>query len=229
MCVEEDPRRATLLRYRLDGQPAGALATLGRHAPSAIWASGLRNSQGFAWHPQTGALYATNNGADMRSGVKGGTVNDDLPPEHFNRIEPGQQYGWPHCWGMRVTDPNFPGPAGFCDAMQPPALTFPAHTTPIGMTFLDQATSFPAEYRHDALVALHGSWNRAEPAGYKVVRVRFESGQPVAVTDFITGWLDGTGAWGRPVDVAIGPEGALYVSDDRAGMIYRVIYHKDAL
>lgn len=229
VCVEDDPRRATLLRYRLDGQPAGALATLGRHAPSAIWASGLRNSQGFAWHPQTGALYATNNGADMRSGVKGGAVNDDLPPEHFNRIEPGQHYGWPHCWGARVTDPNFPGPAGFCDTMQPPALTFPAHTTPIGMTFLDQATAFPAEYRHDALVALHGSWNRAEPAGYKVARVRFEGGQPVAVTDFISGWLNASGAWGRPVDVAVGPDGALYVSDDRAGMIYRVLYRKDAL
>jgi glucose/arabinose dehydrogenase len=191
--------------------------------PSAVWAAGLRNSEGFAWHPQTLAMYATNNGQDMRSDRKGGTAVDDLPPEHLNRIEPGAHYGWPHCWGEHVADPDFPAAAGFCDAARPPAITFPAHAAPLGITFLDRA-GFPAEYRNDALVALHGSWNRRQPTGYKVVRVHFESGRPVAVSDFATGWLTVNGAWGRPVDVIAGPDGAIYLSDDRAGIIYRIVY-----
>lgn len=215
VCNESDPLRATLLRYSLDGKPAGRRG--------AIWAEGLRNAQGFAWHPVTGAMYATNNGADMRSENAGGKPQDELPPEHLNRIEPGRNYGWPHCWGERRTDPNFPGPAGFCGNMTPPVVTFPAHSTPIGLTFLDKA-AFPAGYRDDALVALHGSWNRSQPAGYKVVRVHFEGNQTVKVTDFATGWLTGAGAWGRPVDVAVGADGALYISDDRAGIIIRITY-----
>lgn len=223
VCVETDPLRATLLRYGVDGRPAGALTTFGRHAPTPIWAYGLRNSQGWDWHPVTGALFATNNGADNRSGSQGGPVDDDLPPEHLNRIEPGRHYGWPHCWGARVTDPNFPGRPGFCATTTPPALTLPAHSTPIGISFLQHA-AVPADWRGDAVIALHGSWNRRQPSGYKLVRVHFAEGEPVAVSDFVTGWLSPRGAWGRPVDVVVGPDGALYVSDDRAGMIYRISY-----
>lgn len=221
VCVESDPLRATLLRYTKDGQPAGAVTALGRHAGSPVWAEGLRNSQGWDWHPRSGVLFATNNGADMRSERKGGSARDDLPPEHLNRLEPGSHYGWPHCWGARHTDPNFPGPDGFCRNMTPPALTLPAHSTPLGISFLGRA-AVPPEYREDALVALHGSWNRQEPSGYKVVRVHFQQGAPVEVSDFITGWLSPQGAWGRPVDIVAGPDGAIYVSDDRAGMIYRI-------
>jgi glucose/arabinose dehydrogenase len=223
VCDESDPLRATVLRYTLEGKPAGALVTVGRHAPSPVWARGLRNTQGFAWHPETGALYATNNGSDMRSETRGGKPNDELPPEHLNVIEAGKHYGWPYCWGDRVTDPNFPGPDGFCKESQPPVITFPAHSTPIGIAFLDQAR-FPGEYRQDALVALHGSWNRKEPSGYKLVRVHFEQGKPVRVSDFATSWLRGDNAWGRPVDVVVGPDGGIYVSDDRAGLIYRITY-----
>ena len=222
VCVEKDPLRATILRYTLDGKPAGAKEY---GAGGAIWAVGLRNSQGMAWHPKTGALYATNNGADMRSGTKDGAANDELPPEHINLIEPGKQYGWPHCWGSRVTDPNFPGKPGFCSNMQPPAITLRAHSTPLGITFLDK-TNFPTEYKQDAVVALHGSWNRVQPYGYKLVRIRFRDNQPVAVEDFVTGWQTGNSAWGRPVDVIAGPDGALYVSDDRAGLVYRITYNK---
>ncbi|MEQ1602910.1 MAG: PQQ-dependent sugar dehydrogenase [Methylophilaceae bacterium] len=227
VCVESDPLRATILRYSVQGQPAGALTTLGRHAASPIWASGLRNSEGMAWQPQTGALYATNHGADMRSGVKNGAADDDLPPEHLNKIEAGKNYGWPHCWGNQFTDPNFPGAEGFCATTQPPAITFDAHAAPIGITFLNQS-NFPPEYRNDAIVALHGSWNRTQPSGYKLVRVKFKQGKPVEVVDFATGWLSKEGAWGRPVDVVVGPDGALYLSDDRAGLVYRISYHKKA-
>ncbi len=227
VCIETDPARATIMRYTLEGKPAGALVTLGRHQQSAIWARGLRNSQGFAWHPLTGAMYATNDGADMRSDTQGGTVNDELPPEHLNKIEAGKHYGWPHCWGQQVEDPNFVADAGFCKTTQAPEITFTSHSTPIGITFLDK-TNFPADYKQDAIVALHGSWNRKQPSGYKLVRVKFknESGRikVAAVEDFATGWLHGDHAWGRPVDVVVGTDHALYVSDDKAGVIYRITY-----
>jgi len=233
VCDETDATRASIHRYTVDGKPAGALQTLGRHAQSPVWASGLRNSQGFAWHPQTAAMFATNNGSDMRADTKGGKVNDEIPPEHLNRIEPGKHYGWPHCWGVpdaggksayrQKTDPNFPGADGFCDSAQAPEITFPSHSTPLGITFLDKA-KFPAEYKTDAIVALHGSWNRQQPSGYKLVRVKFKHDNAVEVVDFATGWLDNKAAWGRPVDVIVGPDGALYVSDDRAGLVYRMTY-----
>jgi glucose/arabinose dehydrogenase len=229
VCLEDDPTRATILRYTLQGKPAGGLEVVGRHNLAPIWASGLRNSQGFAWHPKTGSMFATNNGADMRSDKAGGKVNDELPPEHFNKIEPGNNYGWPHCWGnandlkTMVEDPNFLGTANFCKNATPPSITFTSHSTPIGVTFLDKS-HFPAEYKNDAIVALHGSWNRDQLSGYKLVRIKFNGETPVEVVDFATGWMNNNLAWGRPVDVIVGPDGALYVSDDRAGYIYRIHY-----
>lgn len=227
VCVEDNPTRATLLRYTLDGRPAGALLTVGRHAQSAIWARGLRNSQSVAWHPQSGEMFATNNGADNRSGQKNGVVDDDLPPEHLNKIEAGQHYGWPYCWanpaqpGQLMQDPNFVGETGVCQQMQAPALTLPAHSTPIGITFLHQSR-LPDDLKQDAIVALHGSWNRKQPSGYALLRVQFRNQQPVASVPFISGWLQGKQAWGRPVDVIVGADGWLYVSDDLTGWIYRI-------
>lgn len=223
VCIESDPQRATILRFTITGKPAGALTTLGRHQQSAIWARGLRNSQGYAWHPKTGAMYATNNGADNRSETKNGVVNDELPPEHLNKIEAGQHYGWPHCWGNQFEDPNFKASLDFCKTTQAPAISFRSHTTPIGITFLDK-TNWPAEFQSDAIVALHGSWNRKQPAGYQLVRVKFKGSEPSIVEDFVTGWLSGNQAWGRPVDVIVGADRALYVSDDKAGAIYRISY-----
>lgn len=223
VCVEDEPLRATILRYTLEGKPAGSQIQDTLNTSSPIWAKGLRNSQGFAWHPKTGGMYATNNGADMRSSTNNGKVNDELPPEHFNKIEPGKHYGWPHCWGEQVVDPNFPGVDHFCKNTTPPAITFTSHSTPIGVTFLDK-TNFPAEYKNDAIVALHGSWNREQLSGYKLVRVKFNSDTLVKVVDFATGWLNNNQAWGRPVDVIVGLDGALYVSDDRADVIYRISY-----
>lgn len=230
VCREREPFRATILRYTSTGKPAGAPTSMGPHTNAPVWASGLRNAEGMAWHPASGAMFATDNGADMRSEKKGGKPDDDIPPDELNRILPGKHYGWPHCWGFRLTDPNFAGEEGFCASTQSPTITFKSHSAPLGMTFLDKAV-VPDSYKGDAIVALHGSWNRDQPAGYKLVRVKFGNGKkadtPTEITDFATGWLDRQGAWGRPVDVVVGPDGALYVSDDRAAMIYRISYDKN--
>jgi glucose/arabinose dehydrogenase len=224
VCVEGDATRATMMRYTLAGQPAGHLVTLGRHVSSALWAKGLRNTQGFAWHPVTGDMYATNEGADNRSDIKNGKVNDDLPPEHLNKIEAGQHYGWPYCWGNQFADPNFAGEAGFCKTTQAPQISFVSHSTPIGISFLNMA-AVPDDYKKDAIVALHGSWNRKQPSGYALVRVKFnDQYRPISIEDFATGWLQGKRAWGRPVDVIVGTDGAIYVSDDEMGVIYRITY-----
>ncbi|OZA06997.1 MAG: sorbosone dehydrogenase [Methylophilaceae bacterium 17-44-8] len=231
VCTESDATRATILRYTADGKPAGHLTTLGRHAPNAIWARGLRNSQGFAWHPVTGAFYATNEGADNRSETKGGKVNDEIPPEHLNIIEGGAHYGWPHCWSdpknpsQMFEDPNFESKNQLCKQAKAPAITFTSHSTPIGITFLNKS-KFPSAYQADAIVALHGSWNRQQPSGYALVRVKFKDNLPFTVEPFATGWLEGQDAWGRPVDVAVGTDGALYVSDDSTGYIYKITYSK---
>ncbi len=227
VCIEEHPLRASLLRFSADGRPAGALVTLGRHAQTPLWANGLRNSQGLAWHPVTAALYATNNGSDNRSATKNGEVNDDLPPEHINLIEGGKHYGWPYCWGdptqpgQWYQDPNVSAETGICSHSQAPAALLPAHSTPLGLTFL-QDSQFPPALQPDLIVALHGSWNRAQPSGYALYRVVFRNHQPAEVVPFITGWLQQGRPWGRPVDVMVGADGWLYVTDDLTGWIYRI-------
>lgn len=224
VCVENDPSRATIQRYTLDGKPEGAIKTFGRHKPDATWAKGLRNSQGFDWHPITKKMYATNNGSDMRSSKKNGPVNDELPPEHFNEILPGEHYGWPYCWGNQFSDPNFEGPQNFCTTTKGPDIMFTSHSTPIGMSFLDK-TNFPNEMKNDAVVALHGSWNRKEFSGYKLVLVEFDDNhKPISYKNFITGWLSNGSAWGRPVDVIQSHDGGLFVSDDRSGYIYKITF-----
>ncbi len=223
VCIEEDPTRATIERYTLNGKSAGSIKTVGRHKPIATWARGLRNSQGFDWHPVTQEMYATNNGSDMRSNLKNGPIDDELPPEHLNIINPGKHYGWPYCWGNKVPDPNFDQPQGFCKKSTPPSITFRAHSTPIGITFLNK-TNFPTKYKSDAIIALHGSWNRKNPTGYKLVRVKFKNNKPSSVEDFVTGWLTGKTAWGRPTGIIQRPNGGLFISDDRSGYIYNLSY-----
>lgn len=180
-------------------------------------ASGLRNAVGLAVRPATGELWATNNGRDL--------MGDELPPETVYVIEDGADYGWPYCHSDDVVDPDL-GFDGACDGVPEPAVEMQAHSAPLGLAFYN-GDMFPEAYRGDLFIAFHGSWNRSVPTGYKVVRLPFENGEPAAaVVDFATGWLDReTGdASGRPVDVLVGSDGALYISDDKGGYIYRISY-----
>ena len=201
-CEERDQRRAAILQFNADG------------SEGRIFARGIRNAVGMAFRPQTRELWATNNGRDR--------LGDDFPPDTLLLVKDGAHYGWPYCNGRQVPDPDLGRPQ-FCKTTEPPAVEIQAHSAPLGLAFYT-GTMFPAEYRGDLFVALHGSWNRSAPAGYKLIRVPLAGGRPGAPQDFATGWLQTGRAWGRPVDVVTGKDGALYLSDDRAGVIYRISY-----
>ncbi len=200
LCEESDPRRAAVVRYNLDGS--------GEH----VFATGLRNSVGLAFNPTTGELWATNNDRD--------NLGDDLPPEHLNIIKAGKYYGWPQCYLPNKPNPEYSD--ANCAGVEPPALTVQAHSAPLGLAFYT-GTRFPADYRGDAFMTFHGSWNRSVPTGAKVVRVHVQNGKPASVEDFITGWqLPDGSRWGRPVSLLVLPDGSLLVSDDMGGRIWRV-------
>jgi glucose/arabinose dehydrogenase len=202
-CLETDPRRAALLRYRPDG------------GGGEIFASGLRNAVGFDWDPRSGELYATDNGRDL--------LGDDRPPCELNRVVEGGFYGWPFAWGDRVPDPDLgAGREREIEASLPPVHAFRAHNAPLGIVFARGERAPPA-YRGAALVALHGSWNRTRKDGYKVVSLHPRPGGGFEERDFAWGFLEDEDVIGRPVDVAEGPDGAFYISDDYAGAVYRVV------
>jgi len=208
-CEEEDPRRAKILAVDPDG--GGDVET---------FASGLRNSAFMAVHPLSKHVWATEKGRD--------DLGDNWPPDEINIILEGSHYGWPYCYGKRLHDDKS-DPTGehreFCKDTIPSFIDIPAHSAPLGLAFFPP--EWPEEFRHDLLVAFHGSWNRTEPTGYKVVRYKLDAaGNFEDVEDFITGWLTPQGALGRPVDILITPEGVIYISDDQAGVVYRVVYEK---
>jgi glucose/arabinose dehydrogenase len=201
-CIESDRRRAALLRYQPDGSGEEIVAT------------GLRNAVGFDWQPGSGELYATDNGRDL--------LGDDVPPCELDRIVPGGFYGWPFAYGARLPDPDLgAGHEAEIAASIPPAHAFRAHNAPLGIAFLRDAR-WPTAWRGAALVALHGSWNRTRKDGYKVVSLHWSPDGRIEERDFATGFLRDERVIGRPVDVAEGPDGAIYVSDDYAGAIYRI-------
>jgi glucose/arabinose dehydrogenase len=208
-CAEPDGEHATMVRVPLAG---GA---------REVFARGLRNTIGFDWEPATHELWGMDNGID--------NAGDADPPEELNRLMQGGDYGWPFRYGNnrvnRLFDRVKVAKSEFEKQTSAPSLTYDAHAAPIGMVFYG-ANSFPAEYRDSAFVALHGSWNRASATGYKVVRVVFNSGKPERFEDFLTGFLVSSGSAyiGRPAGVAIANDGALLVSDDSNGVIYRVAY-----
>ncbi len=202
VCFEEDERRAAMLRFRTDGSEPEILAT------------GLRNSVGFDWQPGTGDLYATDNGRDL--------LGDDFPPCELNRVERGGFYGWPVANGARVLDPDLgEGHEERARNSIPPAHPFRAHTAPLGMVFL-RHENLPDEWRGVAIVALHGSWNRSRKDGYEVVSLHWNADGTIEERDFVTGFERDEDVIGRPVDVAEGVDGTIYISDDYAGSIYRV-------
>ncbi len=181
-----------------------------------IYARGVRNSVGFDWHPGTRTLWFTDNGRDW--------LGDDRPPDELNHApRPGLHFGFPYCHGSDIPDPKFGGDVD-CRRFEPPAWRFPAHVAPLGIRFYTGA-QFPPPYRGNLFVAQHGSWNRSQPIGYRVVRLVFENGRPVKEHVFAEGWLRPDGkVMGRPVDVLELPDGSLLVSDDLRGVIYRIRY-----
>jgi len=202
VCIEKDDRRAAMLRYELDG------------SGYEIYASGLRNAVDFAWQPGTGALYATDNGRDL--------LGEDTPPCELNRVVRGGFYGWPYRTGYNVADPDYGGQRPELEARAlAPAHPFPAHNAPLGIHFVDGPAS-PAAYRNSALVALHGSWNRRVKDGYRVVSLHWNDAGEIEQRDFLTGFEVDDDVIGRPVDVALGPDGAFYVSDDYAAVVWRI-------
>lgn len=205
VCLEEDERRAAISVYEGDG------------SQGRLFARGLRNAVGLALNPWTGELWATNNGRDW--------LGDDEPPETIYVVRDGLDYGWPRCHNGRIIDPDY-GQRGDCEGIEPPVIEMQAHSAPLGLAFYD-GDQFPEIYRGDLLVAFHGSWNRSQPTGYKVVHISLEGNRPTGeVLDFATGWLQEGGkiAPGRPVGLAVAPDGSLMVSDDKAGIVYRISY-----
>lgn len=212
VCPEPEPEHATILEIDADG------------SSRRIYASGLRNTIGFAMNPVTGEIWGMDQGSDWRG--------DDVPPEELNRIIEGRHYGWPWCFGKMQVDqvisqkPENMTKEEFCAETEPSVLEYQAHSSPIQLVFYN-GTQFPEEYRNDAFLTLRGSWNRRPAVGYKVVRILFdEAGQPTGFEDFLTGFLanNGTAFFARPAGLAVGKDGSLLVGDDTNGVIYRVSY-----
>jgi glucose/arabinose dehydrogenase len=203
VCDEENPIYASITRMKPDGS--------GRE----IFARGIRNTVGFDWHPQTKELWFTDNGRDM--------MGNDVPPDELDRApKAGMHFGFPYCHGNNIADPKFGGKP--CSQSTPPARELGPHVAAIGMRFYT-GSMFPAQYRNQVFIAEHGSWNRDTPIGYRVTLVRLENGKAVKYETFAEGWLTPNGrVWGRPADVLVMPDGALLVSDDEAGAIYRITY-----
>lgn len=212
VCIETDRENATIIRTNLDGT--------GRE----IFATGLRNTNGFVWHPDTGELWGWDMGSDFRG--------DDQPPDELNAIVADGNYGWPFCFGNQEADmygPYMPPGATFeqfCANTTAPVLTHTAHASPIQQLFYT-GDMFPAEVQGDAFVTFRGSWNRDPASGYELMRVDYdEAGQPVSVEPFISGWLVEGGAahFGRIAGIVQMADGSLLISEDTNGVIYRVSY-----
>jgi glucose/arabinose dehydrogenase len=205
VCQEHDRRRAAIVRYDADG------------SGEQVFATGLRNPVGLAFHPTTGVLWTAVNERDWPGG--------GAPPDYVTEVRGGAAYGWPRCFAEGrafVPDPTLAG-AGECRAMTLPTLPVGPHAAPLGLAFYF-ATQFPPEYAGNLFVALHGSRAGLPPAGYRIIRVRFRDGRVDGIEDFARGWRSGERVIGRPVDLAVGRDGSLYVSDDHADRIHRVSY-----
>ncbi len=202
VCEVEDPF-GTIVRLKPDG------------TGWEVYARGVRNSVGFDWDPDTKELWFTDNGRDW--------LGDDFPPDELNHAPvKGLHFGFPFWHGRTISDPEFGGRMRQRDFV-PPAKELGPHVAALGMRFY-AGTLFPESYRKQIFIAEHGSWNRSRPIGYRITLVRLVNGEAKGYEVFAEGWLSGARAWGRPVDLLVMPDGALLVSDDKAGAIYRITY-----
>jgi glucose/arabinose dehydrogenase len=201
-------------------EPKGEYGTISRLDAAGggkreVFARGVRNSVGFDWDPATRELWFTDNGRD--------NLGNDVPPDELNHApKAGMDFGFPYCHGGDLADPKF-GTARACKEFTPPAQKLGAHVASLGMRFYT-GSKFPEEYRGAVFIAEHGSWNRDPKSGYRVSVVRVKGGRAASYEPFAQGWLQGNDSWGRPVDVIVAPDGALLVSDDKAGAVYRIDY-----
>ncbi|HBE82807.1 MAG TPA: L-sorbosone dehydrogenase, partial [Blastocatellia bacterium] len=208
--VEDDPRRAAISVYDPDGK---------NHR---IYAGGLRNPIGLAWNPKTGELWTAVNERDG--------LGDDLVPDYATSVKEGGFYGWPYSYIGQNEDPRRKGesPDHVKRSIVPDVL-FTSHVAALGIEFYT-GKMFPKEYRGDAFVAFHGSWNRAKLSGYTVVRIKFDDKGKLeanAYEDFVSGWLpnpDSNEVWGRPVGLLVNSDGSLLITDDGGRKIWRVSY-----
>ena len=205
ICESEQPIYASITRMNSDG------------SGMEIFANGIRNTVGFTWHPETKALWFTDNGRDM--------MGDDIPPCEFNSApQAGMHFGYPYCHGGTIKDPEF-GNKKPCADFTKPVQNLNAHVAPLGVKFYT-GSMFPAQYKNQAFIAEHGSWNRTKKSGHLVSLVKLENGKSVGYETFAEGWLnhDTQEVWGRPVDILVMPDGSMLVSDDKGGMIFRITY-----
>jgi glucose/arabinose dehydrogenase len=196
-------------------------ASITRMAPDGsgfeIFARGIRNSVGFDWHPHNKDLWFTDNGRDW--------LGDDIPPDELNHApQAGLHFGFPYCHGGDLLDPEY-SETKPCSEFTAPIQKLGPHVAALGMRFYT-GTLFPSPYRNQIFIAQHGSWNRSDKSGYRIMQVTLEGNKATSYNVFAEGWLQGEQAWGRPVDVEVMPDGALLVSDDQAGVVYRIVYEE---
>jgi glucose/arabinose dehydrogenase len=205
ICEPDPSRYAAIFRMRPDGTGL------------EVFARGVRNTVGFDWHPETKELWFTDNGRDW--------MGDNRPPDELNHApQKGLNFGYPYCHGRSLADPDF-GRKRSCQEFRPPVQELGPHVASLGMRFYT-GSMFPKEYRGQVFIAEHGSWNRSVPIGYRITLVRLKGNRAVSYEVFAQGWLQQGGAWGRPVDLLVMPDGSLLVSDDHAGAIYRITYRR---
>ena len=206
VCNEQDNRRAKIFSMNKDG------------GDFKEFARGLRNAVFFTWSYVDGKMWATEMGRDL--------LGDNIPPDEINIIQEGGWYGWPWFYGKNIEDHSWTTGIPIY-AFEPISshIDLQAHSAPLGLAFVPEE-GWPKGYWYNLFVSYHGSWNRSVPTGYKVVRIKLDSkGNYLGTEDFITGWLTSSGVLGRPVDILVQPGGTMYISDDKAGVIYKVVYN----
>jgi glucose/arabinose dehydrogenase len=208
ICMPELDRYGVIIRLNGNGNGKGK---------AEVFARGIRNSVGYDWHPKTQALWFTDNGRDL--------LGNDTPPDELNHAPmTGMHFGYPYCHAGELPDPVF-GLRSRCSDFTAPAQKLGPHVAALGMKFYT-GHQFPAAYRNRIFIAEHGSWNRNPKLGYRITMVTLSGNDAVNYEPFAEGWLQGNSAWGRPVDVIVAPDGALLVSDDKLGAIYKISYNK---